>query len=135
MLVSDTGKSKVNRLYIATLFANMFALISDIVCWSFEGNPQAYAAPIIRLSNFTTYILEYILGMVYNEYVIAYISTKNKISKKFSYTLYAIYGVATVLVIISQFNGMYYYFDAENNFYRGPLNWLSYTLPGICLVI
>lgn len=135
MVVSDTGKSKVNRLYIATLFANMFTLMSDIVCWSFESNPHAYATPIIRVSNFTTYILEYLLGMLYIEYIIAYISTKNKISKKYSYVMYFIYGVATILVIISQFNGMYYFFDADNNFYRGHLNWLSYTLPGICLVI
>lgn len=135
MVGGDTVKTKVDRLYAAILFANMFTLLSDIICWIFEGNPHSFATPIIHFSNFTTYIFNYILGVLYNQYIIAYISTKNKVSKIYSYILYLVYGVATVLVIVSQFNCMYYYFDSANNFYRGPLNWLSYALPGICIAI
>ena len=49
----------------------------------------------------------------------------------------AIVVVGLILVVISNFTGIYYYFDSNNCYQRGPLFWLAATLPtlGALLVV
>lgn len=51
--------------------------------------------------------------------------------------VYAIVVIGLILVIISNFTGIYYYFDSNNCYQRGPLFWLAATLPtlGALLVV
>ena len=43
--------------------------------------------------------------------------------------------VGTVLIIVTQFAGLYYTFDAHNNYMRAPGNVLSYVLPFLMVII
>ena len=49
----------------------------------------------------------------------------------------AIVVIGLILVVISSFTGIYYYFDSNNCYQRGPLFWLAATLPtlGALLVV
>ena len=44
--------------------------------------------------------------------------------------------VGIILITVSQFTGIYYYFDSDNVYQRGPLFWLAAVIPtfGACLV-
>jgi HD-GYP domain-containing protein (c-di-GMP phosphodiesterase class II) len=43
--------------------------------------------------------------------------------------------LGTVLIVISQFNGLYYIFDAENRYQRAPMYFLSVIIPTIMVIL
>ena len=46
-----------------------------------------------------------------------------------------LFSAGVLLLIVSQFTGLYYSFDKTNTYYRGPGNIISFLLPGIIALL
>ncbi len=126
------GKKKINkleRLYIGILALNTCMQLSDAVAWIFEGTPGKTAWVLVHATNLITFVTSYILLAVFIQYLVKYISYKNKnISKIPVYTVWSVSGAAILLVLVSQFNGMLYVIDGQNMYVIQNYYWVSQVL-------
>ncbi len=110
-----------------------FLLFFDRMAYIYAGVPGTVAYVMVRLSNFMVFFLTAGIVFNFNLYIIDLLNENKKISfipKRLIFT-----GVASViemmLVVISQFTGMYYSFDANNIYHRGPGFLICYLIPVI----
>ena len=114
----------------------MVLLMADYFAYTYRGDPSGYAYWIVRISNFLVFFLN--IGILYS--FNAYLSSlyeganNNKGFVRLRVVRYIGVGGA-VMLIVSQFTGLYYTFDASNTYQRGPGYFLSYLIPAIILII
>ncbi|QQO10153.1 sensor histidine kinase [Breznakiella homolactica] len=123
--ISENRNTRLNRLFIIMLAFNIGVLLSDAVTWILDSNTQWYSYYLIRIANFCVYSFGYIILAFFNDYLITYLAGKTKISRIPVYVISGLCAAAVLLVFISQFNHMYYYFDENNVYHRSEWYWLS----------
>lgn len=128
-------KDRMNRLFIWMLITNMGVLTCDLLTWIFSGNTEPFVRPILLIANFGVYSLGYVFLALFTDYLVSYISVKVEISGHIVKIISCMCMVAIVLVIISQFNHMYYYYDETNEYQRNSWYWLSQIWAVIILFI
>ena len=112
-------------------------LWADRLAYIYRGNTTELGWFMVRFTNFTVYFFTVFIIYGFNVYLIDLFVTKSK-SKKIPVRLKAIgilVAIGIVLLIISQFTGWYYSFDATNRYVRGPVFVLSYFVPLASLFI
>ncbi len=97
-------------------------LLSDGLAYVFRGNPTTLGFYMVRITNFIAFLANYLVIPIF----MLYLSSATKgANKKFNliceYVEMAIVGISIMMLIASQFSGMYYYFDEANTYIRGPL--------------
>jgi len=106
-------------------------LIADSFGFMYDGIPGNKAYWIVRIVNFMAYML--LLGSIYFlcEYITALFMEGGKFEKLPKRLLlgFIIPSVGTTFVIINLFTGIYYAFDANNAYFRGPLYILGFLIP------
>jgi len=92
---------------------------------------------MVRVSNFIVFALTAAIVLGLNFYIIDLIfveANEKKVPKRLTFV-----SVASILeiflVVLSQYTGMYYYFDEDNVYHRGPLFLLCYIIPVVCPLI
>lgn len=134
LLLSVDRKTRLNRLFVCMISLNILILLSDAATWYFTGFLGPYNQMIILAGNFCVYALAYIILAVFTDYLVTYISEHAKISRKIVYIVDIICIVAISLVIISQFNDLYYSLDDNGQYYRSDSYWLSQVW-GIAMIL
>jgi len=130
-----SAKKKVSLLKIEIGASLM--LIFEAFCNLYRGDISIHGIIMTRVSNFAEFIL--LLGEFYfiNQYVTSIFMEKDrfkKLPKRLKYgSIIPLVGI--LMVVISQFTGMYYYFDANNVYQRGPLFLVSYIFPLVSLFL
>ncbi len=114
------GKTRLNWLFALMLLFNIGVLVSNAIV-----NAQDSLRPMLLVANFCVYSFGYIITAIFGDYIITYISTKTTVSRRIVHVIFALCAVAVLLVAISQFNHMYYHYDDNNIYQRGPVYWLS----------
>ena len=111
------------KLLLFMQLGTSLLLLMDVLAWGFRGYPGPVGFYMVRISNFLVFIITVVIMILFHGYVCSYIF--GSLSwKGISWEVKLVYlsGAAGILLIIlSQFNGMYYYFDADNIYHR---NWL-----------
>lgn len=119
----------INRIYLALLMFTLAILFFDSFQIAFDGNSTYWGGIILKISTFIYYGLNPIIPLVWVLYIDFHIF-KNK--KKVIRALYI--GLPFILVhliflILSNSGSSYiYYIDAQNNYFRGPLLWMTVTI-------
>lgn len=128
-------RERQGRLFIAMLVVNILVLLSDMLTWIFEGQPRLNK--LLTAANFFVYVLGYVIVAFFTAYLVAVIGQKKALRRPrpFLYTVYALCAVASVMVFVSLFNGMYFRFNAEGMYERGPLYWFSQAFPIFMLLV
>ena len=117
-------------------------LICEYLFYVYKGSTNPVNVVIMHVVNAAVYYLIVLLMLFYAMLVAVRLFGRFNLKKdmpcrkRFMATC-GIVVLGLVLVTVSQINGMYYYFD-ENNFYqRGPLFWLASLIPtaGAFLVV
>lgn len=114
-----------------------FFLISDAVAYFCDLYPALWPRWIAVLSNFFVFCLVNFQLFFFNLFI-TYSFMETGRFKKLPKELLAgfiIPSVAITLVIISQFTGIYYSFDANNIYHRGSLFFVSAAIPFLILGI
>ena len=74
--------------------------------------------------------------LLFQQYIACYLSDEKKRDKDIRIRVTSLISVAGILmVVISQFTDLYYYFDAENFYHRNSAYVISMILPLICMLI
>ena len=134
-LSSNYDKEKRSCLVYMQLFTAIL-LLCDALAYVFRGYPGEIGFWMVRLSNFTVFFMSDIVLMYFHKYVCVYLFSKEQRKTLLRVKAgYVIACVGAVLVVISQFTNLYYYFDADNYYHRNSAYILSLVIPVICMML
>ena len=135
-LFSHTSGQKKMALLIMGI-ASTFLIVADRNAYIFRGDRSEIGYWMVRISNFAVFYLTLLTIQAFNWYLIGILKDKNK-GEKTPLMLVVNEGLlllGVVLLIVSQFTGLYYTFD-ENNFYqRSDLYFIAYLIPAVVWVL
>lgn len=113
-----------------------FLMLSDAVAYLFRGAPGLVGFWMVRISNFGVFLLTDLTLLFFHRYVCTILLTKEEQGMlRRVRGVSAACGVGMALVVVSQFTGLYYTFDAENLYHRATLYPLSMVIPVVCMVL
>lgn len=103
----------------------------------YDGDPSQAAFWIVRITNFLTFTALLTSIMFACEYSVAVFMESNKFAKLPKRLLlgFIIPSVGITMIVISQFTGIYYSFDAHNVYQRGPLFFVAFLFPFTTVIL
>lgn len=134
--ISFETKDDVSKKLWRMILINNFLMVSDALAYVYRGDLTPIGVAMTRICNFSLFALEYILLIIFVRCV-QYITGYNETNSttwwvNLSYILLA---AAFVGLIITQFTGLYYFFDATNHYQRGNGIWISFVICGVVILI
>ncbi len=117
-------------------FIAAFLLFFDRLAYLYSGNISRTATIMTRVSNFFVFFLTSAIVHTFNQYII-YLLKEGKVDRIPLRIRISSIGsiVGMLLVIVSQFTGLFYSIDEANVYHRGPGFLLSYIIPVLCPLI
>lgn len=136
---SDFHKEK-RKWILHMLLATAILLLGDSVAWAYKGTSGPWAYWIVRISNFIVFLFSDIILALFHGYICCCLFAGSDIeitfrTKHLIKTVYMITFFAMGLVIVTQFTGLYYTFDAHNLYHRSRFYVISLILPMIGMLI
>lgn len=126
LYITRLQKERLERLYIRLLICNTVLLFCDAAAWLFKGRPDAFSFYMVRISNFLVFSLGYLMLALFTHYLVSFLRLKDsRITKIPVYVMNGLMLLAFCLVVVSQFNNMYYLIDGHNIYHRQSWFWLS----------
>ncbi len=113
--------------------AAMMLLLSDRFAYIYRGDPGRLGFWMVRISNFLVYLMTLYISHALTLYLIDLFRHEGKLKKvpRRLWVCEVLFAFSLVLLVIAQFTGLYYTFDASNNYQRAPTNILCYVGPVI----
>lgn len=127
-------KSEAKELVLLQL-SNAVLLLFDAFAWLFRGRPGEISRFIVYISNFFVYMMSYIMPVIFTEYISKEIGQDTRIKKIWKKSIWILAILSILLVMISQFNHMYYYIDEMNVYHRGKWFFVTQVLGMTCALI
>jgi len=124
----------------AMIFLEMaaaFLLLFDRFAYIYRGDVSTLGYWMVRISNFAVYFLSIVLLFAFNLYLVDLFKEKWAM-KKVPFRLKIVKWIAlagVLLLVVSQFTGLYYTFDATNRYVRSKVFFLSYLFPVAILLL
>ncbi len=116
-------------------------LICEFLFYVYKGSTDPFDVLIMKIVNAAVYYLIALLVLFYAMLVSIRLFKRFDLKKDMPcrrriITICATVTIGLILVTVSQFNGIYYYFDKDNVYQRGPLFLLATIIPtfGVILV-
>ncbi len=139
LLVFLTGSmSRKRKMALMPLeLSAMILLIADRRAYIYRGDPSTMGWWMVRISNFLVFFMTLVVIWFFNQYLIDLITNEGKLKtvprRLKAVKLLLLTGM--VLVIISQFTGLYYTFDEMNRYQRAPGYAVCYVIPLTVLLL
>ncbi|WP_029233048.1 HD domain-containing phosphohydrolase [Butyrivibrio sp. VCB2006] len=116
----------INMELIATF---LLAFDRAAYIYSGVGGPKGYI--MVRVSNFIVFFLTSGIVMGFNIYLADLLTNEGQLAAvpRRLQIVGAIAALGMVLSVVAAFTGLYYSFDANNIYHRGPYFWISYVAP------
>ena len=130
--------SPKRRHFLACLEAGaMFLLLFDRCAYIYRGDPSELGFWMVRISNFMVFFLTLYELHCVSLYLLDLLRSKGivDVMPKRLYICEAFFTVGVILLVISQFTGLYYTFDANNTYSRAPGFVLCYIIPILIMAI
>lgn len=135
LFMKSLPKKRRRALLIVELCA-MVTMIADCFAYAYRGNPSEAGYWIVRISNFLVFMMNIGVLYAFNAYLVNLYEDANSGKGFKRLKVVNFLGLAgTVMLIVSQFTGLYYTFDASNTYQRGPGFILCYLFPAIMLIL
>ena len=116
--ISQEGSNSLfMRLFMGLLITNIACMLGETGLWLFH-EPQF--VPLAKLCAFLSFGGGTVLIALYAYCIVAFISKRTKISYKLAHFIAGICAVYLVMVIVSEFNGLLFDFDANGFYMDGP---------------
>ena len=112
-------------------------LVADRFAYMFRGDASDLGWWMVRISNFSVYALNLFLLYAFNLYLMDLFTHEGRLSRVPRRLRMASWGVVVglVLLLVSQFTGLYYTFDSMNFYHRSHGMVLCYLFPAVILVL
>ncbi len=137
LLLTKSMNKKSKMLLIFSELSVSILLIFERFAYIFRGDVSSLGYVMVRVSNFVVFFMILVIAMLFNHYLQSYVRADidgENIPKRFIIVdIIAVIGM--LLIVISQFTNMYYYFDEMNRYQRGPAFIVCYMIPLVCLFI
>ena len=136
IFVSRTMEKKTAS-YFRTVFSTLsMALLSNMLGLVFRGQDTGAVYTVLWISNFCEFFFGYLLAYSISRYLLYVISAGNKNEltgwRRFFFGMFAF---SVLLLIVSQFTGLFYTIDPHGFYRRGPLFWLSQAFGILTLIV
>ncbi|MGN0807710.1 MAG: GGDEF domain-containing protein [Candidatus Coproplasma sp.] len=135
--------NKTRRIWMTCMLVTCYLLLAfDACAYYFRGDLRTVGYYMVRISNCAVFLLSDVILFFFNGYVACNLFGKAFLKDKenifLAVRLYAVYAVAVIgmiLVIVSQFTGLYYTIDEFNLYQRSDLFFISLLLPALGMLI
>ncbi len=137
VLITKTIPPK-RKLYLFLMeICSAIWLQADRMSLIFDGVPGTKEYYLVRISNFIVFFMTVFVLFTLNRYLSDCLVTDGKMEKAPLALRTADYlaFIAMIMVVISQFTGLYYTVDANNRYQRAPLYMVSYIFPYFILML
>lgn len=136
MLFSKENIFRGGRILSTAIFVNMWLLICDAITWLVDGHNNIWGFILIRYSNYSVFLLEFVLIIIIIEYVYTIVRSENpNYPDRMKKIVFGIMAVDTVLLLSNQWTRIFFYIDSENVYHRTGGFWLCMALAGLALVM
>ncbi len=118
------------KRYFLAIFSFLFLdLLSNMCGLLLRGRSDISGRALLCLANLSEYFWGYVLTLVLTLYLLYLIDRGDKdITKMWRVAALGIFALAVILLVISQFTGIFYSVDANGIYHRGSLFWLSQVI-------
>lgn len=121
----------------AVIFATMqitcfFYIVSDVLSWILQGMTSSPFLVIEYVSTFSFYLCGYLLLGLYTKMLFLDMVLTRKV-RFLQYAIHALVWLEILLLFVSQYNNMFYYFDAGGYYHRGPAYFFSQVFAAIAM--
>ncbi|MBR0307678.1 MAG: HD domain-containing protein [Mogibacterium sp.] len=115
----------------------MLLLLSDVDAYVFRGDTSTVGYYMVRISNFMVFFMSLHLIHTLNNFFIDLYRNEQRLERipRRLYAAEIIYVIGIILLVISQFTGLYYTFDEMNQYQRAPGFIICYAMPLIMLFL
>lgn len=124
------------RALLAVELCSMVIMIADCFAYAYRSNPSEAGYWIVRISNFVVFMMNIGVLYAFNAYLINLYEDSNSGNGFTRLKVVNFLGLAgAVMLVVSQFTGLYYTFDASNTYQRGPGFFICYLIPAVMLLL
>lgn len=110
-------------------------LLSDVAANLLDGAPGPVGWWGVRVANFVLFVLTDIIMLTFTQYLcVCLLTTEERRTFKRVRAAKAVGWVGVGLVVLTQFTGWYYTFDAANVYHRSGGYWVSLAIPVACML-
>ncbi len=136
-LISKALAGKRRITMIGLEFSVMLLLISDRFAYIFRGNTSTLGYWMVRISNFMVFSLSLVTLWSFTLYLMDLYLNEGGMDEVpgMLKCIHYLTAAGELLVIVSQFTGLYYTFDEQNRYRRSPGMILCYSIPLIILIL
>ena len=137
LLITGFLPGKRRLILIAMELAAALLALFDRLAYIHTGDISDMGFLTVRIADFMVFFLTAVIVLIFNLYLTDVLCGSDK-KKTVPLELKIAGGGAVaglVLVVISQFTGLYYTIDEQNIYHRSPLFIISYIVPVICPLI
>ena len=137
ILLVATHIDRHTKRYFLAIFSFLFLdLLANMGGLLLRGRSDTVGYALLRLANFTEYFWGDVLTLVLTLYLLYLIDRREcRMAKIWRSTAWVIFAAAVLLLVISQFTGIFYSVDAGGIYHRGPLFWLSQVIAIMSLLL
>ncbi|MCR4587166.1 MAG: histidine kinase [Lachnospiraceae bacterium] len=113
-------------------FVSALLMLSDVAAWTLGGQPGQTNHILLHIAYFADFTFIYIDSVLFVWYLSEF-SKPDDTGRFIGWGIRSLSIFAVIFTIVSSFNGMYYYIDADNIYHRGPLFTVSQTIGGVIM--
>jgi len=136
VLFMNSLPKKRRRALLLVEVCSTFLLMADRYAYAFRGDPTQLGYYMVRVSNYLVFALTLVVMLAFNQYLLnLYESAGLKSGNGRLLGVYVLGVIGEVMILISQFTGFYYTFDATNHYQRGPGFIVCYVIPMMILAL
>lgn len=135
--IRSFDKDKRRILFLMQV-SSAVLLCMDALAWLFRGYPGQTGYYMVRITNFLVFFVTDMIVLLFHCYVWESIKYTFEEERKPLFRIrlvYVIIAAAVVMLLISQFTNLYYYFDADNFYHRQSAYPLCMLFGWLCAVI
>ncbi|MBQ3794063.1 MAG: HD domain-containing protein, partial [Lachnospiraceae bacterium] len=131
LLLTKFMPTRRKRILLRVEIVAALLLASDRAAYLYRGEVGSTAHFMVRFANFMVFFLTPAVVLEFNDYLIDLMETDGKVEKiPRRLTISGLASaLAMLLAILAHFTGLYYTFDAQNVYHRGPGFLISYIIP------
>jgi HD-GYP domain-containing protein (c-di-GMP phosphodiesterase class II) len=130
--------SRRRKLLLFSLEMEAFLIVfSDRFAYIYRGDVSRLGWWMVRITNFMVFFLSLAILLTFNLYLIDLLLHEGKLERAPRRLVHmnrlVFFGM--VLLIVSQFTGLYYTFDDQNRYQRAPGFVICYLIPMVCMIV
>lgn len=109
-------------------------LVFDRWAYIYRGSITTTGYRMVRISNFMVYFLPLCMAFTFTRYICDLTGDDVRLLKRVK-ICDAIFAVGVILLVVSQFTGLYYNIDAQNLYHRSTFSALAFAFPLVIVLV